>query len=156
MDAPRFRVHHGAMTTRTGFSLIEVALVLLIAALLAAVSIPSLSRGRDALAVRAARVELASAFAVARFTAIRAGGAALVIDTAAGDVWIETAAGVRLQPGYPLAARYGVSLRTDRPAPVMLRYDALGIGRIANATIRVERRRASATLTISSYGRVRT
>lgn len=156
MDAPRFRVHHGAMTTRAGFSLLEVALVLLIAALLAAISVPTLSRGRDALAVHAARTELASAFAVARFTAIRSGGAALVIDAAAGDVWIETAGGVRLQPGYPLAARYGVTLRTDRPTPAVLRYDALGIGRIANASIHVERRRASATLTISSYGRVRT
>jgi hypothetical protein len=39
---------------------------------------------------------------------------------------------------------------------VRIRFDGLGIGRLANTVLRVERRNVSATVTVSAYGRVRT
>jgi hypothetical protein len=78
-----------------------------------------------------------------------------VIDCGTGDVWIESAAGARLPAAYPLAARYDVVISSDRASPVVIRYDRLGVGRLANASIRVQRRRESAFLTVSAYGRVR-
>jgi prepilin-type N-terminal cleavage/methylation domain-containing protein len=156
MDAPRSRVHRRGMSNRTGFTLLEVALVLLILATLLLGVVPSYHRALDAAAVRGARSELVSAFAVTRATAIRSGGAAIIIDTAAGDVWLETAGGMRLSGSFPLAARYGVTVESDRASPLVLRYDALGIGRLTNAAIRVQRGSARASLTVSAYGRVRT
>jgi type II secretory pathway pseudopilin PulG len=156
MDLPRARSYRRGMRNRSGFSLLELGLVLLVLGMLAALVVPPAGRARDGLAVRAARAELAGALAATRATAIRAGGAALLLDTESGDVWIETAAGVRLPTGYPLGARYGVQLTTDRTPPVALRFDALGIGRLTNASIRVQRGHAVAVLTVSAYGRVRT
>lgn len=143
------------MTNRHGFTLLELALVLLILGIVAGTALPLFAGARDGAAVRAARAELAAAFAVARLTAIRSGGASIVVDTDSGDVWIETAGGFRTT-SYPLRARYGVTVSSTRASPVALRYDALGIGRITNATIHVTRRSASASLVVSAYGRVRT
>jgi prepilin-type N-terminal cleavage/methylation domain-containing protein len=143
------------MRSRSGFTLLEVALVLLILGTLLTAGVPRFRRALDAAAVRAARGELISAFAVTRAAAIRSGGASLIIDPSAGDVWIETAAGVRLPASYPLTARYGVVITSDRSPPVVLRYDPLGVGRLANATIRLHRRQQSVTLTVSAYGRIR-
>jgi prepilin-type N-terminal cleavage/methylation domain-containing protein len=146
------------MRNRPAFTLLELALVLTILAIIAGTALPAFGRGVDAVSVGAARAELVSAFAVARVTAIRAGGASIIIDTATGRVWVETLAGQRVpNADYPVAARYGVALSTDRASsPVILRYDGLGIGRITSAVIRIQRRRASAAVTISAYGRVRT
>jgi prepilin-type N-terminal cleavage/methylation domain-containing protein len=144
------------MCNRRGFTLLELVLVLLVLGTITTLVVPRFGHARDVVAVRAARAELAAAFAVARVTAIRSGGAAIVIDVASGDVWVETAAGLRLPADYPLGHRYGVTLSCDRTSPVVLRYDALGLGRLTNAVIRVQRRGVRASLTISSYGRVRT
>jgi type II secretory pathway pseudopilin PulG len=143
------------MTGRGAFSLLELALVILILGTVAAIAMPSAARARDTLAVRAARTELLGAFSAVRLTALRAGGAALVIDPAAGEVRIEAPAARQPVHSYPLAARYGVTIATDRPAPVSLRYDGLGIGRLTNVSIRLERRQASAVVIVSAYGRVR-
>jgi prepilin-type N-terminal cleavage/methylation domain-containing protein len=144
------------MNTRPGFTLLEATLVLAILGILLAAGGPLLLNARDAVAVRGARGELAGAVAVTRAAAIRSGGASLIIDTASGDVVMETAGGVRLPTSYPLGARYGVVIDSDRTTPVTLRYDALGIGRMTSAVIRLQRGRARATITVSAYGRVRT
>jgi prepilin-type N-terminal cleavage/methylation domain-containing protein len=143
------------MQNRAGFTLLELALTLLVAGIIAGTALPALAHARDALAVRAARAELAAAFAITRVTAVRAGGAVLVLDTVSGTAWMERPGGGRFPTSFPLAERYGVTLSTDRTPPAAFRYDALGIGRLANGVIRLERRRVRATLTISAYGRVR-
>jgi Tfp pilus assembly protein FimT len=144
------------MRTRSAHTLVELALVLMVLGILAGLFVPPLSRARDELAVRAARNEVAAAIAVTRATAISSGGATFVLDTESGTGWIETTGGHRVSDGFALASRYGVSVSSDRTPPVALRFDALGIGRLANAVIRVRRARAEATLTVSAYGRVRT
>jgi prepilin-type N-terminal cleavage/methylation domain-containing protein len=138
-----------AMFNRRGFTLLELCIVLLIAGILSAMAVPHFGRARDRGAVRAAASELAGALAVTR------AGASLHIDPSSGSAWIQTAAGLRLSNAYPLAERYGVRIETARAEIAVLRYDALGIGRITNAVIRCHRGAEVASVTVSSYGRVR-
>lgn len=139
---------------RHGFTLLELAIVLALLATLFTAAAPAFARGRDVLAVRAARAELASAVAAARSHAILVGGAQLVIDPA-GTLSIARAGGGGLSDPIDLATRYGVSLDTPGQMPVLLRYDALGIGRMTNATLHIRRGDLSAAIVISAYGRVR-
>jgi prepilin-type N-terminal cleavage/methylation domain-containing protein len=145
----------GSMRTRPGFTLLELVLALAILGVLAGISWTASARARHQFAVRNARAELAAAVAVTRSTAILAGGATLVIDVPHARAWIETAGGLRDPHPYDLAARHGVSLHTPRGLPLALRYDALGIGRMANATVTVRRGTEQAAFVVSSYGRVR-
>jgi prepilin-type N-terminal cleavage/methylation domain-containing protein len=143
------------MTTRNAFTLLEVLLVLMVLGLLAGLAGPTAIRGRDVMAVRAAQRELAAALAVTRAAAIRNGGASFVLDLESGSAWIEAGVG-RLAGDYPIGSRYGVRVTCARATPVRIRFDGLGIGRLANTVLRVERRNVSATVTVSAYGRVRT
>jgi prepilin-type N-terminal cleavage/methylation domain-containing protein len=143
------------MRTRRGFTLVELALVLIIAGVLATFALASTGRVRHGLAVRSARAELVTAVSATRSAAILAGGATLVIDVQHARAWIETAGGARDPHLFDLAARHGVSLHTTRGVPLLLRYDALGIGRMANATVAVRRGGAQSMFVVSAYGRVR-
>jgi prepilin-type N-terminal cleavage/methylation domain-containing protein len=143
------------MRTRPGFTLIELALVLIIAGVLATFALTATGRARHGLAVRSARAELASAVSATRSAAILAGGATLVIDVQHARAWIETAGGAKDPHLFDLAARHGVSLHTTRGVPLLLRYDALGIGRMANASITVRRGATQSMFIVSAYGRVR-
>lgn len=142
------------MLTRSGTTLLELLFALIITTIVATMALPSLLHARRVLAVRAARAEVAAALASARSAAVLNGGAALHIDTARGVVWLESSDGVRIGDARPIAARHGVALEAER-TPLVIRYDALGIGRLANATVRVRRGDVVAALTISAYGRVR-
>jgi Tfp pilus assembly protein FimT len=143
------------MRPHNGHSLIELTIALLICAILAGTAVPPLLHGRRVLAVRAAAAELAGLLAVARATAIESGGATLVLDVAAASAWTETDDGTRIGDIVHIGARHGVALEADRSSPVRIRYDALGIGRFAAASLRVRSGRALAALTVSAYGRVR-
>jgi type II secretory pathway pseudopilin PulG len=142
------------MITRPGTTLLELLFVLMIVALVTTMALPSALHARRVLAVRAARAELSSAVATARSAAVLNGGAALTIDMVQGVVWLEALDGSRIGPVHELAARHGVKLESER-SRVTVTYDALGIGRLANATIRVRRGEVTAGFTISAYGRVR-
>lgn len=142
------------MKHRPGYTLIELSFVLMLSALLLAVAVAPMRHARSVLAVRAARADLAALLAVTRSTAIAAGGAALVVDVAAGSAWIESVPGVRVGDVQHLAARHHVALTGASPL-LVVRYDALGIGRISNAVVRVRSGSVTGTITISAYGRVR-
>ena len=60
-------------------------------------------------------------------------------------------------PRLDLVADWGVAVSSPGFGgdTIVIRYDAIGLGRIANRTLRFERGRAVAGLTISAYGRVR-
>jgi Tfp pilus assembly protein FimT len=138
-----------------GHTLIELAIVLAICSLVAGMAAPAVGHARRVFAVRSAAADLAGLVALTRSAAISSGGAVLVVDLLSGTARIEAADGRQLSDAHPLARRYDVSIESDRATPLRLRYDALGIGRLAAATIRMRRGAVSATLTISSYGRVR-
>lgn len=140
--------------TKSGYSLIELTFVLMLTGVLLGIAVGPISHARNVLAVRAARGDLASLIALTRSTAIMTGGAALVVDLDAGAAWIERETGTRVGDVHHIAERYGVRL-TATSALLNMRYDALGIGRMSNATLRVQRGSVTGTLTISAYGRVR-
>ena len=142
-------------THEPGYTLTELTLVLLLLSLIAALAFPTLLHARHVIAVNAARRELAASIAVARSTAIVAGGASVVIDLMTGEVRVETATGATIGEPRLLRASHGVALTADRASPVVLRFDALGIGRLTNATVHVLRGGVRASLTVSAYGRVR-
>lgn len=140
--------------TRPGYSLIELIFVLMLSALLLGIAVAPIRHARNVLSVRAARSDIASLLAVTRSTAIMTGGAVLVVDVAGGAAWMEQGAGVRIGDVQHIAERHGVRLSASSGL-LNIRYDALGIGRMSNATLRVNRGSVTGTLTISAYGRVR-
>ena len=66
-------------------------------------------------------------------------------------------ADARPRPHLRLAQDWRVTVSSPGFAgdTIAIRYDAIGIGRIANRTLRFERGHAVAGLTVSAYGRVR-
>ena len=140
------------MRHRAGTTFVELTLVLALLGILLGIVTPATQRWRDVLAVRAARDELAAGIAGARATAAAVGGAALILDRGSGIFWVATPAGAG--PATDLRARYGVHI--EGPGGIVeLQYDGLGIGRLANRSIRLRRGRAEAGVVISAYGRVR-
>jgi type II secretory pathway pseudopilin PulG len=155
MVVPRPQQYRRRMRHHGGYTLVELALVLLLATMLLVAATPSLLNARDVVAVRAARAELIAAAATARSAAVLNGGAMLLIDVASARVWIETDGGILIGEIRDLRSRHGVSCEADRAVPIRVRYDALGIGRLANTTVRLRRGTVLAVITVSAYGRVR-
>lgn len=143
------------MNAREGYTLIELVVALGVLGILLGIAAPPALRWRDAASVRSARDEIAAGLARARIAAVAHGGASLWIDAASGRFWIAAANGADVIATVDLADRYGIRVESGSAGAVEVRFDALGIGRLANRTLRVRRRGATAGLTISAYGRYR-
>lgn len=143
---------------RPGTTLLELLVALTLLGVLLGLGVPALGHRLDRLAVRGARNALAAGVARARSAAIARGGARLVISPPRATFWVAAGTGAEVDTvagPFDLAERYGVALEAGGRRRVALRFDALGIGRIASATIGVVRDGAEAGITVSSYGRVR-
>lgn len=147
----------GSQQCAAGTTLIEIVLALSLLALVAGIAVPPLRHGLDLLAVAAARESLAAAVARTRSVAAARGGAILVLHPASARYWIESQSGESVQPPVDLNTRYRVELSAGAEAGgrIELRFDGLGLGRLANRTVTVRRGRSEAGITLSSYGRVR-
>jgi type IV fimbrial biogenesis protein FimT len=140
------------MPRRRGFTLLELLVAVLVAAVLAAVAVSGAARVADTLAVRGAARELRAALASARHLAVlRATRAAVAIDTTRAEVVVHVAAETSLVR--PLHALYGVRLSASRDS-LAYRADGLGWG-ATNARLIARRRSAAETVTVSRLGRVR-
>ncbi len=142
------------MRPRCGYTSIELILVLTLTGALLAMAAPRLGRWRDAAAVHAARDDLIGALAIARIEAVAHGGASVVLDPAAGTGWMVFEDGAT-GPALDFHARHGVTLDVGSPDPVRIRYDGLGIGRMASRRVTLRRGGARGGAVISAYGRVR-
>lgn len=172
MGMPHHRVHPLRMrnpTLRPGTTLIELAIVLTLIAILLTVATPPLRRGADAVAARGARDALAAAVAQTRALAVARGGAALIVDPDRTRYRIEAPPGQPTAPPVDLGARYRVRLTLDDGSavggagrsggaardPITLSFDPRGLGRMTNRTVHLWRGDARASLTLSAYGRPR-
>lgn len=140
-------------TRRDGATLPELLILLALLSILMGMSISVSTGVRDGIAVRSARDEAAAWVARAAALARLHGSARLWVHE--GTLRIEAPAGV---PGavYSIGEVYGVDTAVDGAGgAVALEFDALGLGRLANRTIRFRRNDAEAGITLSSYGRPR-
>ena len=144
------------MRNRCGHTLLELLVVLALLAIAIGLAYPATRAVADAWAVRAARDAAAALLASTRAAAIAHRGAELLVVPADGTVLLRRA-GAAPEPRLRLRDEWRV--RVISPAfsgdTLVVRYDALGLGRVASRTLRFERGRAVAGLTIASYGRVR-
>lgn len=147
----------GDMRNREGTTLPELLVVLAILAIVATMTMPRVGRALDVYATRAARDALAAAVGRARVLAIARGSAIVRLDAPARTLEIRSPAGGAAAETLPLSSLFGVSCELDgSPAAVVaLHFDALGIGRFSNYTLRCHRNGQEARLTLSSYGRPR-
>lgn len=135
-----------------GHTLIELIAVLLIGSLALAVGLPAADAQRDRWAVAGAREALVGAVSSARAAAITRGGASLFVDAAGDSVWSGGPWGA--SDPVDLRREFGVDLGPDGGL-FELRFGPLGLGRVASRTLVLRRGGAAASITVSSYGRVR-
>jgi prepilin-type N-terminal cleavage/methylation domain-containing protein len=139
---------------RNGFTLLELLVVLVLAAILADLGLRPARRLLDRWAVLSAREDVAALVAVARVRAVGTVGATLVVDEVTGSVevrsavWPDTVVGLR--------ERRGVGLEIVGSARrVTLKFNALGLGEVSSRRLRFSRGEASSDLIMSSHGRLR-
>lgn len=142
---------------RSGTTLLELLCVLAIMGVLLGMAALPIGYAGDVLGARAARDAILAAAAATRALAIQHGGADLSLDAATGSVSVATRDGAVTDTLVSLARAYRVSIdfADPRVEAATLRFDALGIGRLANRTVRVSRGRVVAGVTFSAYGRAR-
>lgn len=139
---------------RRGHTLLELSAVLALMAACVSIVFSFAQGSRDRWAVEAAREEVAGLIAEARTAALAWGGTVVHLSATDGEV-AYTAGGVeRRRIG--LAENGPVELLLPRGRPEAdLRFDALGLGRVASQTLRFRRGGAETALVVSAYGRVR-
>ena len=137
---------------RRGVTLLEVAVVVVLVALITAIATPVILRRLDRSKVRHASSEIVSALALARTTAVaREGYVTVRIDAARGAITVVTGKDTLLTR--PIGEIYGVGVRSNRDSCT---YGPTGLGfGAANQSILVERGSAVDTVVISRLGRVR-
>ena len=135
---------------RSGFTQLELMVVLIVGGILTSLAVPRLVRLRDASSVRAAMTDLGAAFAVARQAAVtRRTSVSIAFDTASGAVRVSSAGEVLLRRS--LRSSYSVSIGANRDSAV---YDARGLGfGLTNLSLTVRRGSFVDTLTMSRLGR---
>lgn len=145
------------MSRRSGYTLLELVIVLALLAIAIGLAYPPARTASDVWAVRAARDATAAVLASTRVVAIAERGAELLLVPAAGEVLTRTAATPTPRRRLRVRDEWGVALVTPGAASdtVAIAYDALGLGRVASRTVRFERGRAVAGITVASYGRIR-
>lgn len=136
------------------YTLIELLFVLLLVGVTAASFAPVARRWRDRAAVLGARESLVGLLAEARLTAVETGAASLRIVEEPPSAKVLTPDSTLRSVS--LGSEFGVELAlSGASSQVELRYDALGVGRMASQTVVFGRGKESAGLVVSSYGRVR-
>lgn len=139
---------------RSGHTLAETAVGLLLLGCLLGTALPRLRGLADGAAVAGAREEVVAALSATRAAALARGGAVLVVDAGDGRLTLRSGPDSLLE--VLLSARYGVEIELARGRTrAELAFDALGLGRVAGESVLLTRGDAGAGLVISGYGRVR-
>ncbi len=135
-----------------GVTLVEMAMVLALVALLGAITIVPLMRLTDRIAVRGAASDIATALAVARHRAImRVTRTTLDVDPTRARILVHTGSDTILVRR--LGDAHGVRIAATGLA-VTYSPTGLGVG-VSNTSITVQRGAAAETVFVSRLGRVR-
>lgn len=148
-------LHSTRVPRRSGYTLVELIAVLAAIGIALAIAAPSMRRTLDRYAVRSARDAVAMELARTRLLARAHGGASLVLDARNGIGSVRGSGGDPLKDPVRLFDVYHARIDLGGADSTVVEYDRLGIGRMANRSVRVVRGDAEARLTISAYGRVR-
>jgi prepilin-type N-terminal cleavage/methylation domain-containing protein len=145
------------LRNNAAFTVLELLTALALLAILFAFALPQLHHAADVFSVRAARDAVLGAAARARALAVARGEAQLLVDEPTATVAITTQAGGRRHSAFDLRQRYGVSMDIANSArtSALVEYDALGLGRFAALTVRLQRGSVVGGVTFSAYGRPR-
>jgi len=136
---------------RTGYTMLELLIILAVTGILAGISIPALIGMRDRITVRMAAIDTGRALADARTVALTASRRTAVrIDSIANTVSVFSGADtIRVLH----LDEYGVRMQTTRDS---IAFGPTGIGwGAATATITLTRGSASTALAVSRLGRIR-
>ncbi|NNM05830.1 MAG: hypothetical protein HKO65_12140 [Gemmatimonadetes bacterium] len=137
----------------SGFTLVELLILLTLLGLGVGLLIPAARVQRDRFAVLGAREEVAGLLHRARVEAVARGGAALSLVAGSSSVAIvaeeDTVARTELHEGYGVA----MALSGNRQEASLF-FGPLGLGWVASQTIRFRRGAAEAKLIVSSLGRI--
>ena len=137
---------------RSGTTLLELTVVLVLIALAGTAILPPARRQADRAALIGAREAVAAMVARTRTEAMLAGAASLRVRAAAGDLAVLTPDS--LVAGQNLQSQFGVTIELGRRAEVAeLYFDGLGLGRAASRTITLRRGQEEVQLVVSAYGR---
>ena len=141
---------------RNGSSLTDLIITLALLAIVLAIAAPRLQNARDAYATRAARDAAAAVVERARVLAAARGTARLIVEPTAGTLALESPVGAPARTTLAIHDAFGVALTVDGQAGrVVLDFNALGLGVLANRTLRFRRGSAESVLTLSTHGRGR-
>ena len=136
----------------TGYTVLELVIVVTIASVLMAMAIPPVTLALDRISVEAAAGDIGSLLATARSLAI-AGHSSVAVDVDSTAGVIRVRRGTELLVARNIGEAHGVRLSKTRDS---LSYDWRGLGRgAANLSIVVRRRAAAETVFVSRLGRVR-
>ncbi len=135
-----------------GFTMVEITVVLAIAAVLFAIVLPKAWIFVDGIEVRGAVTEIESLFSLARHAAIARGTQVnLDLDPSRGTVTVRS--GTEIIRSRDVALAHGVILSTSRTS---ITYSPIGVGYgAANFSMVVKRNKAADTIVVSRLGRVR-
>jgi len=136
-----------------GFTLLELMTVLALLGVVLAGGLKKTSRMRDRLAVASARESVVGVFHRARMEAVASGGARIRLSASSASVQLWSGGVRRSDLGVGDVFGVQMSLSGGRDE-AEIRLDALGLGRVASQTIRMQRGMAEARLVVSSYGRL--
>jgi prepilin-type N-terminal cleavage/methylation domain-containing protein len=142
-----------ARRSPSGFTLLELVVVLALMSLGFSVLLPAARSQRDRMAVLGAREEVAGLLHRTRGEALARGGAELILNSLPPTAEIvandDTLAAARLEK------EYGVTLHLSRGrASTSLAFGPMGLGRVSSQTLRFRRGDEEALLVVSSLGRV--